>query len=156
EALVAWIVEEAERAAVYCTWEDLHWIDPSTLEVLTFLLDQVSATRLLVVLTFRPDFTPLWGTRPYLTPLTLRHLDRSHVETMVEKVTDGKALPSEIVRQIVAKTDGVPLFVEELTRMVLESGMVRSINSHYELTGSLSALTIPTTLRDSLMARLDR
>src|SRR5262249_35974666 len=110
EALVAWIIEEAERAAVYCAWEDLHWAGPSTLEVLTLLLDQVPTTRLLALLTFRPEFLPPWGARSYLTPLTLRRLDRPHVETMVKKVTGGKALPSEVVQQIVAKTDGVPLF----------------------------------------------
>src|SRR5262249_57146283 len=109
-ALVAWISEEAEKAAVYCAWEDLHWADPSTLEVLTLFLDQVPTTRLLALLTFRPEFTAPWGVRSYLTPLTLRRLDRPQVETMVEKVTGGRALPAEVVQQIVTKTDGVPLF----------------------------------------------
>ncbi|MBI3798568.1 MAG: AAA family ATPase, partial [Deltaproteobacteria bacterium] len=92
EALVAWIVEEAEKAAVYCAWEDLHWADPSTLEVLTIFLDQVPTTRLLALLTFRPDFTPPWGPRSYLTQLTLSRLGRRQVEAMVEDVTGGKAL----------------------------------------------------------------
>jgi class 3 adenylate cyclase/predicted ATPase len=156
EALVAWIVEEAGKASVYCAWEDLHWADPSTLEVLTLLLTQVPTTRLLAVLTFRPDFTPPWGARSYLTPLTLSRLERPHVETMVEKVTGGKTLPAEVVHQIVSKTDGVPLFVEELSKMVVESGLVREADGHYELTGSLPLLAIPSTLHDSLMARLDR
>src|SRR5439155_11535304 len=121
EALVAWLVEEAERQAVYCAWEDLHWIDPSSLEVLTLLLEQVPTTRLLAALTFRPDFTPPWRPRSHITQLTLSRLGRQHVEAMVEKVTHGKALPSEVLHQIVAKTDGVPLFVEELTKMVVES-----------------------------------
>jgi class 3 adenylate cyclase/tetratricopeptide (TPR) repeat protein len=156
EALVAWIVEEAERAPVFCAWEDLHWADPSTLEILTLFLDQVPAARLLAVLTFRPEFMPPWGNRSHISQLTLSRLDRPQVETMVEKITDGKALPPEVAQQIAGKTDGVPLFVEELTRMVLESGLLTAIDNHYELTGPLPLLAIPSTLQDSLMARLDR
>ncbi len=156
EALVAWLVEEAEKAAVYCTWEDLHWADPSTLEVLTLFLEQVPTTRLLAVLTCRPEFTPPWRPRAHLTQLTLTRLGRSQGAAMVEQVTGGKALPAEVLHQIVAKTDGVPLFVEELTKMVLESGFLRETAGRYELTGPLPPLAIPSTLQDSLMARLDR
>jgi class 3 adenylate cyclase/predicted ATPase len=156
EALVAWLVEEAERQAVYCTWEDLHWADPSTLELLTLFLEQVPTTRLLVLLTFRPEFLPSWRPRSHLTQLTLNRLGHHHVEAMVEKLTGGKPIPREVVQQIVAKTDGVPLFVEELTKMVLESGWLRAADGHYQLTGPLPPLAIPSTLRDSLMARLDR
>jgi predicted ATPase len=152
EALVAWIVEEAEKAAVYCAWEDLHWADPSTLELLTLFLDQVPTTRLLAVLTFRPDFTPPWRPHSHIAQLTLNRLGRQQVEAMVEQVTEGKALPGEVLQQIVAKTDGVPLFVEELTKMVMES--IESVGSHNRT--SLQALAIPATLHDSLMARLDR
>jgi predicted ATPase len=156
DALVAWLVEEADKAAVYCAWEDLHWADPSTLDVLTLLLDQVPTTRLLTVLTFRPEFTPPWGNRSHLSQLTLSRLGRSQVEAMVEKVTSGKSLPSEVLQQIVTKTDGVPLFVEELTKTVMESGLLTAVNDHYELRGPLPPLAIPATLQDSLMARLDR
>ncbi|MBI3756738.1 MAG: AAA family ATPase, partial [Deltaproteobacteria bacterium] len=156
EALVAWIIEEAERAVVYCAWEDLHWVDPSTLEVLTLFLEQIPTRRVFSVLTFRPDFTPLWNPRSYLTQLALSRLGQPHVEAMVEQVTGGKALPEEVLQQIVAKTDGVPLFVEELTKMVLESGLLIEADSHYELRGPLPPLAIPSTLQDSLMARLDR
>jgi class 3 adenylate cyclase len=156
EALVAWLMEETQQAAVYCTWEDLHWADPSTLEVLTLFLNQVPTTRLLAVLTFRPDFTPPWRSRSHFTQLTLNRLGRQPVEAMVEKLTSGKPLPREVVQQIVVKTDGVPLFVEELTKIVLESGLVRETNEHYELSGPLPPLAIPSTLQDSLMARLDR
>jgi predicted ATPase len=141
---------------VYCAWEDLHWADPSTLELLTLFLEQVPTTRLLAVLTFRPEFLPPWWPRSHLTQLTLNRLGRQQVEAMVEKITGGKPLPREVVQQIVAKTDGVPLFVEELTKMVLESGLLTAADDHYELTGPLPPLAIPSTLRDSLMARLDR
>ncbi|MBI3800343.1 MAG: AAA family ATPase [Deltaproteobacteria bacterium] len=155
EALVAWLREEAERQVLYTAWEDLHWVDPSTLEVLTLLLDQVPTTRLLAVLTFRPDFTPPWGARSYLMPLTLSRLERPQVETMVGNVIGGKALPPEVVQQIIAKTDGVPLFVEELTKTVLESvASIGSIGSQGRM--SLQAIPVPATLQDSLMARLDR
>jgi class 3 adenylate cyclase len=157
--LVAWLVEEAEQNTVYNTWEDLHWADPSTLEVLTLLLDQVPTTRMLVILTFRPEFTPPWGNRSHLSQLTLRRLGRSQVETMVEQVTRGKALPVEVLQQIVSKTDGVPLFVEELTKTVVESGLVREEGDRYVRAhsgASVLPLAIPSTLQDSLMARLDR
>jgi predicted ATPase len=131
EALIAWIVEEADKAPVYCAWEDLHWADPSTLEALTFFLDQVPTTRLLALLTFRSDFTPSWGSRSYLSQLTLSRLGRPHVEAMVEQITGGKPLPHEVLQQIVSKTDGVPLFVEELTKMVLESGLLREEDGRY-------------------------
>ncbi len=85
EALVAWIVEEADKAPVYCAWEDLHWADPSTLELLTLYLEQIPTTRVLALLTFRPDFTPPWGPRSYLGQLTLSRLGRQQVEVMVEK-----------------------------------------------------------------------
>ncbi len=156
EALVAWLVEEAEQRSVYTVWEDLHWADPSTLEVLTLVVDQVPTTRLLVLLTSRPEFTSPWGTRSYLTQLTLNRLGRPLVEAMVERVAGGKALPSEVVQHIVAKTDGVPLFVEELTKTVVESGLLITVQDRYELRGPLPPLAIPSTLQDSLMARLDR
>ncbi len=147
-ALVAWLIEEAEQQPVYTVWEDLHWADPSTLEVLTLLLDQVPTTRLLVLLTGRPEFTSPWGSRSYLTQLTLNRLGHSQVEALVEKVKGGTTLPSEVVQQIVAKTDGVPLFVEELTKTIVEA--VGTTHT------SPLQLAIPATLQDSLMARLDR
>src|SRR6185436_260621 len=130
--------------------------DPSTLEVLTLLFDQVPTMRMLALLTFRPEFSSSWGNRSHLSQLTLGRLGRPHVETLVESVTRGKALPSEVVEQIVAKTDGVPLFVEELTKTVVESGLLTNVNDHYELNGPLPPLAIPSTLHASLLARLDR
>jgi hypothetical protein len=124
-ALVAWLIEETEQQPVYASWEDLHWADPSTLEVLEILLNQVPTSRLLAVLTFRPEFIPPWGTHSYLSQLTLSRLGHPQVSAMVERVTGGKTLPEEVLKQIVTKTDGVPLFVEELTKMVIESSFVR-------------------------------
>ena len=156
EALIAWLVEEAAQAPVYCAWEDLHWADPSTLELLGMLIDQTPTSRLFVLLTSRPEFTPPWGQHGHFSHLTLSRLGRRQVPQMIEQATRGKTLPPEVVQQIVAKTDGVPLFVEELTKMVVESGLLTETNGHYELSGPLPPLAIPSTLQDSLMARLDR
>jgi class 3 adenylate cyclase/predicted ATPase len=149
EALVAWIVEESARQAVYLVWEDLHWIDPSSLDVLTLVLQQVPTSRLLAVLTYRPDFTPPWRPWAHGTQLTLSRLGPQHVTAMVTQVTAKALLSAEIIQQIVNKTDGVPLFVEELTKSVVEAA---GGHSH----APLQALGIPATLQDALMARLDR
>ena len=149
EVLVGWLVAEADKTAVYSTWEDLHWADPSTLELLTLFLEQVPTSRLLVLLTFRPEFTPPWGSRAYLSQLTLNRLDRTQVGEMVERVAGGKGLSAEMIQQVIAKTDGVPLFVEELTKSVMESVGVQGQTP-------IHSLAIPTTLQDALMARLDR
>jgi len=125
EALVAWLLEEAERQAIYCPWEDIHWADPSTLELLSLLIDQAPTARLYLLLTFRPEFTPPWGTRSHISQLTLSRLGRSQVAQMIEKVARDKALAVEVMQQIVVKTDGVPLFVEELTKTVMDSGLGR-------------------------------
>jgi len=155
-ALVSWLIEESEGMPVYAAWEDLHWADPSTLELLDLLLDQVPTAPILLLLTFRPEFDPPWGAYSYMNHMTLSRLGEPEVNAMVERVTGGKRLPQEISEQIVTKTDGVPLFVEELTKMVVESDLVRAMNDHYELVGPLPPLAIPSTLQDSLMARLDR
>jgi predicted ATPase len=156
ETLVAWLLEEAQRQPVLAVWEDLHWTDPSTLEMLSLLVDQVPTARMMILLTFRPEFYPPWIIRSHLTQITLSRLGSRQVEQMVAHLTHGKAFPSEVLQQVIDKTDGVPLFVEELIKMVLESGLVREEENHYELTGPLPPLAIPSTLQDSLMARLDR
>jgi class 3 adenylate cyclase/predicted ATPase len=156
EALLAWLLAEAERQPTLAAWEDLHWADPSTLEFLSLLIDQAPTARLLTLCTCRPEFHPPWAPRSYLSQLTLGRLGRGQVEAMIEPITGGKALPAEVVQQIVAKTDGVPLFVEELTKAILESGLLREREDRYELLGPLPTLAIPVTLHDSLMARLDR
>ena len=156
EALLALLLELAAQQPVLLIVEDLHWVDPSTLEWLSLLLDQVPTTRLGLLLTARPDFAVPWSARAYLAQLTLGRFARPQVRQMVEGVTGGKRLPAEVVQQIVAKADGVPLFVEELTKAVLEAGWLQEQEDHYDLTGPLPPLAIPATLQDALMARLDR
>jgi predicted ATPase/class 3 adenylate cyclase len=146
----------AAQQPVLFVMEDLHWVDPSTLELLDLLVDQGPTARILALFTFRPDFSPPWTGRAHLTQLTVNRLPRRQVMAVIRQVAHGKELPSEVVEQIVAKTDGVPLFVEELTKMVLESGLLQEREEQYALTGPLPPLAIPATLHDSLMARLDR
>ena len=156
EALVAWLLAETVRQPVLAVWEDLHWADPSTLELLDLMLDHVPTARLLLVLTARPEFRPPWAPRSYVTQLTLTRLPRHQSEEMVLRVTGGKPVPAEVLAQIVAKTDGIPLFVEELVKTILEAGLVQEDAGRYVLTGPLPPLAIPATLQDALMARLDR
>ena len=156
EALIAWLAAEAERQPVLAVWEDLHWADPSTLEWLGLFLEQAPTVRLLTLLTCRPEFVPPWAPRAALSQLTLTRLTRPQIEEMIRRVTGGKGLPAEVVRQIVARTDGVPLFVEELTKTVLEANWLQEGEDGYELTGPLPPLAIPATLQDALRARLDR
>src|SRR5262249_55787091 len=117
---------------------------------------QGPTARILALLTFRPDFRPPWVGRAHLTQITLPRLTRRQAAEMTDRVVRRKALPPEVREQVVARTDGVPLFVEELTKMVLESGLLQEREERYELTGPLPPLAIPATLHDSLMARLDR
>jgi class 3 adenylate cyclase/predicted ATPase len=156
DALVAWMLEEAERQPVLVAWEDLHWADPSTLEMLELVLEQTPTVPMLHVLTFRPEFVPPWPSRSHLTPITLNRLERAQVEALITHLAGGKPLPAEVVQHIVAKTDGVPLYVEELTKMLLQSALLREDADHYTLTGPLGSVAIPDTLQDALMARLDQ
>ena len=137
-------------------YEDVHWVDPSTLELLGMLVEQAPTVPMLHVLAFRPDFIPPWPPRSHITPLTLNRLERSQVEPLIRHLARDKALPVEVVQHLVTRTDGVPLFVEELTKMLLESGLLREEGAHYVLTGPLASVPIPATLHDALMARLDR
>jgi TOMM system kinase/cyclase fusion protein len=155
-ALLTILLRIAAQQPVLFVMEDLHWVDPTTLELLTLLIDQGPTARILVLLTFRPDFPLPWTGRAHLTQVTLNRLPRRQAAEMASQVVHGKVLPAEVVAQVVAKTDGVPLFVEELTKMVLESGLLQEREERYELRGPLPPLAIPATLHDSLMARLDR
>ena len=155
-ALIALFAGLAKDAPVLALLEDAHWIDPSSLDVFSRLIDRLPDLRALLVVTFRPDFAAPWVGRADVTSLQLNRFGRRQAIAMVDRVTGGKALPAEILEQIVAKTDGVPLFVEELTKTVLESGAVREEDGGYVLSSALTPLAIPSTLQDSLMARLDR
>jgi predicted ATPase len=156
ETIVAILLELAERQPVLFILEDLHWTDPTTLEFLNLVIDQTPTAAILVLLTCRPYFHPAWHHRSYLTEITVNRLSHAQVAQIVRRLTDGTTFPVEVLQQIIARTDGVPLFVEEVTKAILESGQLKAVDGHYELTGSLSTLAIPTTLQDSLMARLDR
>jgi class 3 adenylate cyclase/predicted ATPase len=155
DALIALTLDEAERRPLLQVWEDLNWADPSTLEFLGLLIEQAPTAALLMVLTMRPDFVPPWSGHTYITSITLDRLERTHTEAMIARIA-AKPLPAEVVDHIVAKTDGVPLYVEELTKTILVSDVVRDVGTRFELTGPLSSLAIPGTLQESLMARLDR
>ena len=156
DTLVTWLLEESERQPLRLTIEDLHWADPSTLEFLDLLIRRLPSARLYLLLTFRPDFVPQWEGRSHVSRISLARLGPALAEEMVQRLTGGKALPAEVVHQITAKTDGVPLFVEELTKMVLEAPWLEERDDRYVLNGPLPLLAIPTTLQDSLMARLDQ
>jgi predicted ATPase/class 3 adenylate cyclase len=155
-ALLTILLRIAAQQPVLFVMEDLHWVDPSTLELLSLIIDQGPTARILALFTFRPDFSPPWTGRSHVTQVTLHRLPRRQAAEMTGLVAHHKALPEQVVEQVVARTDGVPLFVEELTKMVLESGMLQEREDGYELTGPLPPLAIPATLHDSLMARLDR
>jgi class 3 adenylate cyclase len=155
-ALLTILLRIAVHQPVLFVMEDLHWVDATTLELLSLLVDQGPTPRILALLTFRPDFSSPWTGRAHLTQVTVRRLPRRQAVEVIRQVAHGKVLPPEVVEQIVAKTDGVPLFVEELTKMVLESGLLQEQEGCYVLTGPLPPLAIPATLHDSLMARLDR
>jgi class 3 adenylate cyclase/predicted ATPase len=156
ETIVAILLELAEHQPVLFIIEDLHWTDPTTLEFLGLLVEQVPTAAIYTLLTCRPHFQPSWHHRSYLSEITVNRLSHVQVEQIVTGMTDGKTFPAAVLQQIVEKTDGVPLFVEELTKALLESGHLKVVNGHYELIGSLSTYAIPATLQDSLMARLDR
>jgi len=155
-ALIALFVGLTKDAPVLAELEDAHWIDPTSLDVFGKLVDRLPGLRAMLVITFRPEFAAPWVGRAHVSLLPLNRFSRRQAISMIDQVTGGKALPAEVLEQIVAKTDGVPLFVEELTKTVLESGLLREEGGAYVLSSALTPLAIPSTLQDSLMARLDR
>src|SRR5207245_5438049 len=156
QALLTIFLRIAAQQPVLFVMEDLHWSDPTTLEFLSLLVDQGPTARILALWTFRPDFSPPWTGRSHLTQVTLNRLPRRQAAELTDRVAHGKILPPEVLEQVTAKTDGVPLFVEELTKMVLESGLLQEREERYELTGPLPPLAIPATFADPVLARLDR
>jgi predicted ATPase len=155
-SLLRQLERHAERQPVLLLVEDGHWMDPTTSELFHLVVDRISSLRVLLVITGRPELDLPWASYPSVTTLRLNRLGRSQGAEMLDRVTGGKPLPEEVREQIIAKTDGIPLFVEELTKTVLESGLLRDAGDRYVLEGPLPALAIPATLHDSLMARLDR
>ena len=153
-ALISQVEGLSAKEPVLMVFEDVHWSDATTRESLDLLIDGVPRLRVLVIITFRPEFTPSWVGRPHVTLLALNRLPPRQRAVMIAQVTGGKALPKEITDQIIDRTDGVPLFIEELTKSVVDSGGVIEAGDRYAVTGS--ALAIPTTLQASLLARLDR
>ena len=146
----------ARKQPILLSFEDAQWADTTSLELLDLTIERIRQLPVLAVFTFRPEFEPAWVGLPNVGTLTLGRLDRNDVESMVARVTGGRVLPAEVMKQIVAKTDGNPLFVEELTKTVLEAGILVEEANGYRLDGPLPPLAIPATLQDSLMARLDR
>jgi class 3 adenylate cyclase/predicted ATPase len=142
EALIRQLEGLARQQPVVMVFEDAHWIDPTSRELLDLTVERLRSLPVLLIVTFRPEFQPPWAGQPQVTMLALNRLDRHERTALVTQIAGDKALPAEVVAQIAERTDGVPLFVEELTKSVLESGV--------------TPLGIPTTLHDSLMARLDR
>ncbi|TIS39496.1 MAG: hypothetical protein E5W95_13230 [Mesorhizobium sp.] len=156
QALLAQLEGLAAKQPVLMTAEDAHWFDPTSLELFDRIVDRIERLPVLLVVTFRPEFAPRWTGRPHVTPLTLSHLQMNESAALIDHLTGGRPLPAEVEVHILAKTGGVPLFVEELTKTVLESDLLREAGGRYELAGPLPPLAIPSTLQDSLLARLDR
>jgi class 3 adenylate cyclase/tetratricopeptide (TPR) repeat protein len=155
-ALVAQVEGLAARQPVLLLVEDVHWADPTSLELLDLIIDRAPSLPLSLIVTFRPEFTPSWTGRPHVTSLGLNRLAPRQRAAMIAGITGGKALPAEIADQIVDRSDGVPLFVEELTMAVVESGTLTDMGDRYTAVGPLTPLAIPASLQALLIARLDR
>jgi class 3 adenylate cyclase len=154
EALLAQLDDQA-TGPVLLVLEDAHWLDPTTEELFGFIVERAQALPVLLVVTFRPEFKPPWTGHSHVTCLTLSRLRREEAATLAWR-TAGKPLPETVLAEITAKTDGVPLFIEELTKAVVESSLLRDTAEPYALAGPLPPLAVPATLQDSLLARLDR
>jgi tetratricopeptide (TPR) repeat protein len=156
ETLVELVLISSERQPLVFTVEDLHWSDPSTLEFLGTLMEQIPGSAVLLVMTYRPEFVPAWPIRANVSQLQVSSLTADQTAEVVSKLSDERGLPPEVVDYIARRTDGVPLFAEELTRTIVESGILQEQDGRFVLSEPLETLSIPSTLQDSLMARLDR
>src|SRR5216684_3026440 len=155
-ALLDQFESHARQQPILLLIEDAQWADDTSLELLNLIVERARQLPIVALVTFRPEFEPPWAGLANVGTLTLGRLDREDVESIVTQVASGRALPTEVMKQIVAKTDGNPLFVEELTKAVLEAGILIEHPDGYRLDGRLPPLALPETLQDSLMARLDR
>jgi class 3 adenylate cyclase/predicted ATPase len=156
QALIRQFEGSARRQPVVVIFEDAHWIDPTSHELLDLAVERVRGLPVLLIVTFRPEFQMPWIGQPQVTMLALNRLDWRDRTALAIQIAGGKALPDEVIDQIADRTDGVPLFIEELTKSVLESSLLRAEADRYVLDGALPPFAIPTSLHDSLMARLDR
>lgn len=156
EALIGQLEGLARRQPVVTVFEDAHWIDPTSRELLELMIERIRTLPVLLIVTFRPEFQPPWTGQEQVSTLALNRLDRHDRTVLAKQIAGGKALPNEVVAQIADRTDGVPLFVEELTKSILESGLLREAADRYVLDGALRGFAIPTSLHASLLARLDR
>jgi predicted ATPase len=156
EALIRHLEGLAHEKPLVTVWEDAHWLDPTSWELLDRTVEHVRSLRVLLVVTFRPQLQPPWAGQAQVSMLALSRLDRRDCTTLIALIAGGKTLPDEIVFAIADRTDGVPLFIEELTKSVLERGLLREDNDRYVLDRPLQPLAIPATLHASLLARLDR
>ena len=156
DALIDGVAGLAARQPVLLLLEDAHWIDPTTEELLGQAIERLRDARVLILVTCRPEYAPSWGNPAHLTRLALNRLGQRQSAALIRSVARGKPLPATVVDEIVRKTDGIALFIEELTKTVIESGLLRATAVGYEMDGPLPSLAIPSTLQDSLMARLDR
>jgi class 3 adenylate cyclase/tetratricopeptide (TPR) repeat protein len=156
ESVIAWLRSCAARGPLVLAVEDLHWIDPSTKELLGGLIEHIEAAPILLLCTSRPTAPAPWPKRSNLTHVALQPLSRQQVGVMIERIAGGAALPADLRRQVAAQTDGVPLFVEELTKAVIESQVRRAKRAKANRPAARFEFAIPATLQDSLMARLDR
>jgi class 3 adenylate cyclase/energy-coupling factor transporter ATP-binding protein EcfA2 len=156
DLIVQWLLNRCRHQPLLLVWEDLHWADASSLELLGHLMEAMDNASLLLLLTYRPEFVPPWRHSASRHQLVINRLMPSDIEALVLRLTGGKRFPAEVMRQLIVQTDGVPLYVEEVTKLLLESKRLIERSDRYELQGPLASLNIPATLRDSLMARLDR
>ena len=156
EALVDQLGRLATLRPVLLVFEDLHWVEPTSLELLTLMVQRLQRWRVLAVIASRPEFVVPWLGLAHVTSIALRRLNERESTVFVEQIAGGRALPNELLQQILARTDGVPLFLEEITKAVLESDVLREQNGQYLLARPLLPQAVPATLNTSLGARLDR
>lgn len=155
QVMVDWLLNSARAQPVLVIFEDLHWADPSTLEVLSLALTRMEGLPILIALTSRPDFAPPWPAQASCIGLPLTRLSAHDVRLLATEIA-GKPLPPEVLEQLVQKTDGVPLFVEEMTKDLLESKLLHEAQGQFRLKSPLPAMAVPFSLQDSLTSRLDR
>ena len=155
EALTAQLEALSRSNPVLMIFEDVHWIDPTSLEALGRTVDRIKTLGVLLIVTYRPEFEPPWIGRPYVTALTLNRLGEREIAAMIDRVTGNKPLPASVRQDIIERTDGIPLFVEEMTKAVLEAESEGEARATAAAVPS-SALAVPASLHASLMARLDR